>query len=263
MEDQKYCVYLHRRKDNNAVFYVGEGTIRRPNASCIYTRSKAWHKVVEEAGGFICEILIKGLTKSQAQGMEEKLKTSYQDLVNSKSTGFPKSVTSNEIEKFRHVFYYCKESPSGLRWKINTRRNKAGSVAGSVVETNNKKYWRVQHLGRKYRVHRIVAGLVFGDIAECMVVDHIDGDGMNNTASNLRICTQSENMLGVNTRNSGSLGIKYHARSDSWVAYWQENGKQKFKYFSVQKHGESAKTLAEQYRAAKMKSNYLGTFALR
>jgi hypothetical protein len=43
--------------------------------------------------------------------------------------------------------------------------------------------------GRKIRLHREVTQAPAG-----MVVDHIDGDPLNNTRANLRVCTQGQNV---------------------------------------------------------------------
>lgn len=44
--------------------------------------------------------------------------------------------------------------------------------------------------GKSVRMHRLLMGLEPGNN---MVVDHIDGDTLNNSRTNLRICTRSEN----------------------------------------------------------------------
>ena len=55
-----------------------------------------------------------------------------------------------------------------------------------------------------------------------MDVDHLDGDGLNNRRSNLRICTRGQNcgrqkpQVG---RSSKFKGVSYHRRMGCWEAY--------------------------------------------
>lgn len=52
-------------------------------------------------------------------------------------------------------------------------------------------------------------------------VDHIDGDPLNNQRSNLRICSQAENVQNSRIRSdnkSGFKGVSFHARSGKWQA---------------------------------------------
>lgn len=245
----KYCVYIHRRKDTGVVFYVGEGTERRPRAACKYTRSKAWLATVEEAGGFTWEIVKSHLTKAEAQELEVELKMTYENLVNHPSARFPRCISNADIDNLRCIFEISSDSKSGLVWKVGSGKCRAGSQAGTVRTVNNKNYWSVKYMGVLYRVHRVIAAIAFGEIPSEMVVDHIDGDGLNNKIENLRVCTQTENMHLVNTRGVKTVGVKYSRRHGMWVAYWQENGRQITKSFSVSKYGEQAYELALAYRA--------------
>lgn len=54
----------------------------------------------------------------------------------------------------------------------------------------------------KYLVHRLVCIWFHGDApTQCHVVNHIDGDTLNNHKDNLEWCTQSENVLkGIDRR---------------------------------------------------------------
>jgi hypothetical protein len=59
------------------------------------------------------------------------------------------------------------------------------------------------------------------------MVDHRDGDGLNNQRSNLRVCTYSQN--GRNRKqingNSGLRGVRHRTNCDLWEAYIKVNGK--------------------------------------
>lgn len=58
-----FYVYVHRRKTDGRVFYVGKGSGRR--AKALGGRSKSWHAIVE-AHGFAWEIVEDGLTETEA-----------------------------------------------------------------------------------------------------------------------------------------------------------------------------------------------------
>jgi len=85
------------------------------------------------------------------------------------------------------------ESPSGLsRTKATTGRN--GKV-GPVVSIGSDGYYRMQFNGQFYRTHRVIYYMLTGiDPAE-LVVDHRDGDCLNNNVENLLACTQQQNTL--------------------------------------------------------------------
>lgn len=89
--------------------------------------------------------------------------------------------------------------------------------------------WRKSHHGYaigsdKERMQRL--------ITRCpskMVVDHIDGDPLNNRLSNLRICTQSKNSKnqGIKTTNkTGYKGVCLHKATGLYRAVVKKNYKQ-------------------------------------
>lgn len=66
-------------------------------------------------------------------------------------------------------------------------------------------------------MHRDILGVGKGEY-----VDHIDGNGLNNQRSNLRLCNQSAN--GGNSQkhrisSSRYKGVSYNARRKKWYAY--------------------------------------------
>jgi len=63
-------IYLHRRNDTGAVFYIGKGTGDR--ATTTKGRNQHWHRVVNKAG-FTAEIIVRGLTDDEAYWLEPLL----------------------------------------------------------------------------------------------------------------------------------------------------------------------------------------------
>ena len=54
-----------------------------------------------------------------------------------------------------------------------------------------------------------------------MVIDHINGNGLDNRLSNIRVCTQSQNMLNINKHKdnkSGHKGIYFCKNVNKWRA---------------------------------------------
>lgn len=82
---------------------------------------------------------------------------------------------------------------------------------------------------RMIAMHRIILGLTFADGKH---TDHIDGDGLNNSRSNLRVCTRQEN--GFNQRpqrritSSRFKGVSWIKREERWQAYIKYEGECKF-----------------------------------
>lgn len=63
----------------------------------------------------------------------------------------------------------------------------------TTLRKNNKKI--------TVRIHRLVAEAFIENINNKPIIDHIDGNKLNNNASNLRWVTNSENIMNENTHN--------------------------------------------------------------
>jgi hypothetical protein len=94
------------------------------------------------------------------------------------------------------------------------------------------------HIGnRKYRhiaMHREIVGAEPGEY-----VDHINGDKSDNRKANLRIATNSQNLMnrGRNRNNtSGYKGVRYEKRRDKWAAEIKKDYKSKFLGYFDCKH---------------------------
>lgn len=67
--------------------------------------------------------------------------------------------------------------------------------------------------------HRVVYVLAMGDLRPGMVIDHIDGNRLNNAPSNLRQLSIRENRLNQDTLHSGGgfHGVHYSKLHGSWT----------------------------------------------
>lgn len=80
------------------------------------------------------------------------------------------------------------------------------------------------HNGIRYttfRMHRLIMESICGPLQNGMAVDHIDGDGLNNRRSNLRICNHLQNMQNQLRRTdnlSGFKGVSWKKSSSKWLA---------------------------------------------
>jgi hypothetical protein len=74
-------------------------------------------------------------------------------------------------------------------------------------------------------MHRLIVDAPHG-----VLVDHRDGDGLNNTRANLRLCSNAENMRNSGrkrTNTSGFKGVIHHKKTGKWVARITVNDQEK------------------------------------
>lgn len=149
------------------------------------------------------------------------------------------------FQEFSQLFFLDEESPSGLRWRI-TPFKKAHPAVGDVVGTLNAEgYWYLRYKENNYGLHRVVWCLLNeADILSGQVIDHINGDGSDNSHGNLRCVTQKENARNrtkQKNNTSGVTGVVFwrgvkKQRGDYWTARWRVDGKNFVKYFIIDKN---------------------------
>lgn len=113
------------------------------------------------------------------------------------------SVKDIPMEYVTEYFAYDESSPTGIVWRKRPYKTNrvVGSPAGSILRKSatcngGKDYWQISIKDRVYKVHRIVWALKYGKPNVDLVIDHIDGNGLNNKIDNLRLVTNVEN--GIN-----------------------------------------------------------------
>lgn len=113
-------------------------------------------------------------------------------------------------------------SPSGLIWTAPRKYfgsynyDRVGKPAGNVRDFRNGKqrYWMVSLFGESFFCHRIIWLISKGSVVVENDIDHIDGNSLNNSLSNLR-----EVPPHINARNSKK---KVHGKELQTGVYYEE-----------------------------------------
>jgi hypothetical protein len=92
--------------------------------------------------------------------------------------------------------------------------------------------------GKTAYMHRLIM-----QPPDCRQIDHIDGDGLNNRRSNLRIVTQRQNMHNQKRISKSGHRNVYATRNGKWMVRVREKGK--VKYYGTYSILEDASAKAE------------------
>jgi HNH endonuclease len=112
-----------------------------------------------------------------------------------------------------------------FRWRVRKKSNhNAGDIAGCRMRSE---YWAVHIDGRRYPAHQLAYLYMEGKWGR-PVVDHRDGNPLNNRWRNLRLSTHSENAanrMRMRSNTSGFKGVVFDRRRGKWRASITKQGR--------------------------------------
>jgi group I intron endonuclease len=207
----EYYTYIHTRKDNNKVFYVGKGKGKR--AFTKEYRNKHWHNVVNKAG-YTVDICAYWETEKEALEHEKFLIQCFKSLttlVNKTDggdgiSGYRHSEESkkrmSEIRKGKSAYWNIgRTPPEATRLKMSKaqtgkKHTEATKKKMSVAQSKeNNAMWGKKNLGRARAVKCIDTGEVFYSATEAALKTNSSRSaitsvclGLRKTTNNLRWC---------------------------------------------------------------------------
>lgn len=136
------------------------------------------------------------------------------------------------IEELREYLDYDPET-GVLRWKKVHGKSKVGQVAGSRAwSTRGSYYWKISFKRQTVWAHRAAFAFIHGRWPH-PCCDHVDGNGLNNRADNLRECSLSQNQHNKGASRTNSTGVKGVSRGSKggYEAHVSAFGRKHRKYF--------------------------------
>jgi hypothetical protein len=128
------------------------------------------------------------------------------------------------VERLKELLSYDPQTGVFV-WLVSPANNtSAGAIAGSkgrsATPRHRDGYVKITMFGRPYKAHRLAWLYMTGEWPSAMI-DHKDGDGLNNKWSNLRLATQSQNNANsvlYRNNSSGRRGVYWCNREKKWIA---------------------------------------------
>ena len=112
-----------------------------------------------------------------------------------------------------------------FHWREQKKSNhSAGDIAGCRMRSE---YWTIHIDGRNYRAHQLAWLYMKGEWGRPMI-DHRDGNPLNNRWRNLRLASHTENAANrprLRSNTSGFKGVTFERRSGKWLAQIQKHGR--------------------------------------
>jgi hypothetical protein len=143
-------------------------------------------------------------------------------------------------ESLKALFDYDPETGVFSRKPISSKIARYTKV-GRVGKTG---YLVLAIAGRLYKAHRLAWLYTYGEMPSGLL-DHIDANPLNNSISNLRLASPSENSCNARRRRNNKSGVKgVYFQDNRWVAEIQKGG-QRFRLGRFDTLEEAARAYTE------------------
>lgn len=128
--------------------------------------------------------------------------------------------------KFVDIKYQLEMGVAKRERSAKTRNTKyAHKEAGhEFLTTSGTLAHQVRILNKSYYTHRVIYKLLTGE--EPLLIDHINGNPVDNRIENLRSVSNQENARNTkmfNTNTSGHVGVSFMKAASKWEAYIWDN----------------------------------------
>ena len=124
-----------------------------------------------------------------------------------------------------HEFFTYDSETGCLTWKFRERHHfqtlrsfglwntrYSGAIAGHPSKTAQSV--KITLFNKSTKAHQVIWNMMHGQIPTGYVIDHINGDPLDNRLCNLRLATHAENMRNAKrsvANKTGFKGVTYHA----------------------------------------------------
>jgi hypothetical protein len=146
-----------------------------------------------------------------------------------------------EVEELRERLFLHRETGE-LRWTDDLRNKYPCKPFERAGRLNTSGYVQICIRQNCYLAHRVSWAMKHG-WWPASLIDHKDGDPLNNRPENLRVCTQSQNLQNKKSNKKGTKsGLKgAHLLNGYWAAHIKLDGKQThLGYFSTPEEAHEA-----------------------
>lgn len=127
--------------------------------------------------------------------------------------------------RLKELLHYDPETGS-FTWLVQKFRGDKGATAGCNIGHG---YWKIGIDRKRYYAHHLAWLYMTGEWP-VGVIDHRDGDALNNRWANLRLADKSLNAANMRTpksNTSGRKGVTWLRREKKWLAQIKVNGRRR------------------------------------